>query len=102
MSEKDLELQFRAHLKSLGWYTIKMHGGIFQARLPDLYCMHPRYGTRWVELKTPIGKLSQAQITEFTRWWKYGVKVFILTSVSDYPKLFGPSNLQTFIDLQEY
>lgn len=104
MIEKDIEHALRALMKSKGWYTLKMHGGMFQSRLPDLYCMHRTYGTRWIELKMPsTGKLSHQQIKEFTLWWKYGTKVWILTggTEKDYEKLFKPCNLQTYLELGE-
>lgn len=99
MLEKERELKFRRKLKDEGWYTIKTHGGKFQAGLPDLYCMHKIYGARWVEMKQPTGKLSSRQIKEFTKWWSHGIKIWVLTGPLDYDLLFKPCNLQRWIDI---
>jgi hypothetical protein len=77
-----------------------MHGSVYQKDLPDLYCLHPTFGPRWVEVKKPSGKLSQGQIRKFIKWAQYGTKVWILTGPDDYALLMKPSNLPQWLQRQ--
>lgn len=81
--EKKLEHAVRNYLHSQGWYTVKMHGNKFQSGIPDLYCAHPKYGQRWIELKTRDGVMTSAQCRTFPKFHKAGVKIFIIGAVSD-------------------
>lgn len=73
-------------LKDRGWYVKKLHGNKFQSGLPDLLCIHPIYGTLFVEVKTPNrknqvhGGLSPRQVSEFNRMKSHGAKVYVLNS----------------------
>ena len=98
MDEKSREKQLRDWMFIKGWHTIKLHGSTFQSGLPDLYCMHKLYGQRWIEVKTPTGVLSMKQCEQFLKWWQHGVHVYILTGVSDYNKLFAPSDLNNWVE----
>lgn len=75
-------------MEARGWFIIKIHGGKYQSGLPDLYAMHLKYGTRWIETKVPSGKLSASQVKKFYLMSKAGVKIFVLEDEKHYGRLF--------------
>ncbi len=83
-----------------GWHIEKMHGGMYQKDFPDLYCMHKMFGTRWVEMKKPVGKLSKGQIKKFILWSKHNTNIWILEGPEDYGMLMKPCNLAAYITEQ--
>lgn len=97
MLEKDGQKALRELMHRNGWHTEKIAGSAFVIGLPDLYCMHPTIGTRWIEMKKKNGKLSEVQIKKFITWAKYGVQVWVLTGPEDYPLLFKTSNLHLWL-----
>jgi len=102
--EKIMENKVRRHLEKLGWLTIKTHGNQFQSGLPDLYCAHPLYGQRWIEMKTPSGVMTAAQKRVFPKLHKAGVRIHIITCVEDLGTpgsrkgIFGPDNWEQYIN----
>ena len=97
--EKAYEKELRAYMHEQGWHTEKTHGNAFQEGFPDLYCMHPKFGTRWVEMKRPEdGRLKASQIKKFSLWQAHGVGVWILTGPKDYKKLWDPPNWFRWLD----
>jgi len=101
--ENKLKKQVVSHLEKRGWYIIKTHGNMYQSGLPDLYCCHPRYGTRWIELKTEKGVLTDAQKVVFSKMRKHGVMIHVITSVKDLGEpgsnkgIFGSDNWYYYI-----
>ena len=75
-------------MEARGWYIIKLHGGKYQSGLPDLFAMHPEYGTRWIETKTPSGKLRASQVKKFYLMSRAKVKIFVLEDETHYRRLF--------------
>lgn len=66
------------------------HGNKYQCGFPDLYCVHPEYGERWIEVKhrrsfTPY---QLFYFPEIRRIW-----ILSGTMSSDYDLLFRPPNL---------
>lgn len=81
--EKRIEDKIREKLTLRGWYVIKMHGNMFQAGVPDLYATHAKYGSRWIEVKTPKGSFTPAQMDTFPKLAAHGTKIWVLTSSED-------------------
>lgn len=70
--------------------------------IPDLYCVHPHFGQRWVEVKLPQmkgSKFTGAQLEIFPKLEKFGAGVWILTGANqqEYYKLFEKSNLTYYM-----
>ena len=86
----------RSLMHDKGWHTEKTHGGSFQEGFPDLYCLHPEHGPRWIEVKTLKGRLTPAQYNKFPIWEAHGAKIWILTSADEYPLLFKEPNWSRF------
>lgn len=92
-SESERQKQLRIFMELKGWLVEKSHGNPYQKGWPDLLCFHPMYGTRWIEMKqSERERLTPAQIVTFTKWQKYGARIYILTGVEDYPKLWKEPN----------
>lgn len=90
-------------LRALGWHTEETHGNLYQFGLPDVYAMHQKYGTRWIEVKDPKRRgniFTPAQRLKFPIWVAHGVGVWVLTSDSDseYQKLFKPCNWWQYLN----
>jgi hypothetical protein len=93
-----------AMLKIKDWGVFSTHGNIYQMGFPDLYCIHKRFGTRWVEVKNPIGyRFTPAQMDVFPEFSAKGVGIWILTAASEYEyqKLFKPANWWTFLSVMK-
>ena len=73
---------------------------MYQSGLPDYVLFHLIYGTKWVEFKTATGSLQDNQIARFNQMRRYGVGVYVITSVEEYELLMGPSNLGEYISKQ--
>lgn len=104
MLEQTVQRAVKRAMENDGWHIIKMHGSAYQRGIPDLYCMHKQYGTRWVELKSPTrsGQLfTPAQYSVFRKFVQCKIGIWMLTSVSDIQKLFRPSNLLDFMKFKE-
>lgn len=72
---------FSVYLKAKGWHVEKTHGSQFQMGFPDLYCMHPQYGQRWVECKVLRNgnvHFEDTQKNKFPVWIAHGVKIWIV------------------------
>lgn len=90
--------KLRAFLQQRGWNVEKTHGSQYQSGWPDLYAMHPNYGERWIETKTDSGRIRNSQRIKFTKWRRFGVKVWILRDEKDYEWLFGEPNWWRWLD----
>ena len=85
------------YMRARGWWCKKIHGGKFQSGLPDLYCCHPQYGQRWIEMKAPGGKLRSSQVQNFGEMKRHGVDVFVLESEKHYGRLFKNANWMEYM-----
>lgn len=82
------------------WLVFRTHGNAYQSGFPDLYCMHPKYGARWVEIKNPKSySFTAAQLKTFPQFQSCGVGVWVLTSEDDseIKKLQGPANWHVYL-----
>ena len=87
-------------LEARGWLVERMIGNAFQTGIPDLYCHHPKWGYRWIDVKRP-GKnysFTKAQKRKWPEWDRKGVGIWILTAASQdaYDTLFQPPNWKQF------
>lgn len=96
--ETEIYEKLKEHLEYKGWFVQNIHGNMFQNGLPDVFCSHPRYPNRWVELKTPArarerhGGLSDNQMDKFKLMHDHGVGIWVLAKVVDWTLLCGPPN----------
>jgi len=81
--------RLRKYMESNGWLVKKLHGGQFQSGFPDLYCVHPKHGHRWIEMKAPKGKLRESQCKFFFELEQYGDQVYVLENETNYSRLFN-------------
>jgi hypothetical protein len=86
-------------LEARGWLVERMIGNAFQTGIPDLYCHHPKWDYRWIDVKVK-GRYSftKAQKHKWPLWEKYGAHIWILTGATQeqYDLLFGPPNWRQF------
>jgi hypothetical protein len=98
--EEKIQTAIREKLHKLEWYTVKIHGSVYQSGLPDLYATHAKYGSRWIEVKNPKGfHFTAAQLEVFPKLVAFGTNVWVLISDDDseIAKLFKPSNWYQYI-----
>lgn len=87
-------------LRHKDWIVKSTHGNTFQYGFPDLYCIHQRYGSRWIEIKNPLAySFTKAQLEFFPQLTECGIGVWILTdnTEAEYNKLFKPANWYQFL-----
>lgn len=94
--EEKVRDAIRDRLKGHGWQSHIMHGNRFQSGIPDLYTIHPRNGTRWIDAKVE-GRynFTKAQKLVWPLWhFEFNVGIWILTDGSEkqYQRLFKPPN----------
>lgn len=86
------------------WVVVVTHGNEFQKGLPDLYCAHRQYGTRWVEVKNTVNyRFTDAQLKLFPLFQSVGVGVWVLQSgePAELQKLFKPANWYQFLPVMK-
>lgn len=95
-----IQQELIAYLEARGWLVERMIGNAFQTGIPDLYCHHPKWGERWIDVKN-AGRYSftKAQKRKWPQWEKAGVGIWILTAANQvsYDKLFGPPNWRQYV-----
>lgn len=100
--EAVIESGFMDYLKVRDWMVERTHGNEYQMGFPDLFCAHPRYGIRWVEVKNPEKyEFTAAQLLLFPKFAAHGVGIWIVTAATEleYNKLFGPPNWFTYLSV---
>ncbi len=87
------------YLEQRGWLVERIIGNAFQSGLPDLYCWHPQFGQRWVDVKVE-GRYSftKAQKQKWPLWERHQLGVWILTGANqeNYDRLFAPPNMRDY------
>lgn len=103
MREDKLELQIQRELveflKIRGWHVERMLANAYQAGIPDLYCFHRKWGSRWIEVKRPDKyTFTKAQRRKWPEWEEAGIPIYILTAATQeqYDLLFKPPNWREF------
>lgn len=82
--------RLRRYMLARGWFLKKLHGGKYQAGLPDFVAMHSVHGLRWIETKAKGGKLRASQSHTFSLFEKHGQQVYVLKDETEYSILFKP------------
>ena len=88
-----------AYLKIRGWHVEHTHGNLYQTGFPDLYAMHEKWGSRWIDCKQPKKyTFTKAQRQKWPLWAAKGTGIWILTAASqeEYDKLFAPPNWRAY------
>jgi hypothetical protein len=86
-------------MQARGWLVERMIGNAFQYGIPDLYCAHPKYGQRWIDVKNPGDyEFTKHQKWKWPIWDKYGVGIWIIVDATEeeYEKLFQPPNWRSY------
>lgn len=87
-----------------GWFCKITHGNLYQSGFPDVYACHPRYGTRWIEVKNP-GKyaFTAAQLEDFPKLVAHGAGIWVLVAATEeeYKKLFQPCNWYQYLAIMK-
>lgn len=99
-----LQEKIRDLLKTRDWAVFNTHGTMYSSGLPDMFCCHSRYGTRWIEVKMPKSySFTPAQLDVFPMFAAKGVGIWILTTATNeqYNLLFGPDNWHTFLSIMK-
>ena len=94
--EEKIRDAIRDRLSGHGWGTTIMHGNAFQYGIPDLYVMHPKYGTRWIDAKVE-GRynFTKAQKNTWPSWhfvFKVGIWIMTAGTEEQYQWLFQVPN----------
>jgi len=80
------------------WYCLETYGNLYQSGLPDIYCCHRVFGSKWIECKNPKNyRFTAAQMDVFPLFTAHAVPIYIMTSVDDLPKLFERPNWQEYL-----
>lgn len=70
-------------LENKGWKVERMIGNAFQKGIPDIYIGHPKYGTRWIDIKVyGAYNFTPAQKIKWPEWEKFGIGIWILGAES--------------------
>ncbi len=88
------------YLETRGWLVERMIGNAFQTGIPDLYVSHPKWGSRWIDVKNPGAySFTKAQKRKWPVWERFGVGIWIVTSADQegYDKLFAPPNWRSYV-----
>ncbi len=97
--ELHIQHELAKFLRARGWLVERMLADAYQNGIPDFYIHHPRWGSRWVEVKRPDNySFTKAQRRKWPEWQKFGVPIWILTAATEeqYGLLFGPPNWLDF------
>lgn len=101
-AESKIQAEIIKFLEERDWLVKNMHGNAYQMGIPDLYAAHKRYGSRWIEVKKPIGyAFTPAQLDYFPQLSSKGIGIWILVAATEteYKKLFYPANWYTYLRL---
>lgn len=89
----------RVFLADRGWLVERMIGNALQKGIPDLYCYHPTWGERWIDVKNPKSyNFTPDQKKKWPVWESYGCGIYILTAANEeeYGKLLGKPNWRDY------
>jgi hypothetical protein len=97
--EYGIQKDLIAYLEARGWLVERLIGNAFQLGIPDLFAHHPKWGSRWIDVKVD-GKYSftKAQKIKWPKWERFGVGIWILTGAdqANYDKLFKFPNMRDY------
>ncbi len=102
--EAKIQNEIITALRSGEWLVIVTHGNEFQMGLPDLYCAHARFGTRWIEVKNRLAyRFTAAQNKTFPELQAKGVGIWVLCSAepAELALLFQPPNWWKYLPIMK-
>lgn len=100
------------YMTRMKWNIKITHGNIYQAGLPDLYCVHPNHRQRWIEVKCLNGpyqkgyRFTKDQLEFFPLIAEASVGIWVLATPPDpseeqiieqYKLLWKPANWWAFL-----
>lgn len=94
-----IQEDLRKFMLKRGWLVERMIGNAFQYGIPDLYCHHPKYGQRWIDVKVAGDyEFTKHQRWKWPIWHRYGVGIWIIVDATEeeYDKLFKPPNWKDY------
>lgn len=78
----------KKYLEINRWWIVRFQGGLgTYPGLPDL-CAMKKGRFVWIEIKTPTGKLSEAQVAFQARCLEEGMEFYVIKSVDEAIDLF--------------
>ena len=95
-------------LTAKGWLVERLIGNAYQTGIPDLYLAHPKYGSRWVDIKVYGSyNFTKAQKYKWPLWEEYGIGIWIIGAkdnesctknhmIYEHEFLLGPPNWRKF------
>lgn len=101
--ESKIQERIKEHMEGNGFYVQVISGGLYQSGLPDLYAVRNDLGSLWIEVKTPkrareaMGGLSPVQVANFKKMASHGAKIYILSSVKEYYRVFEEPNFYSYL-----
>lgn len=102
--ESKLASKVKLFLEDKGWSVLNTHGNKYQQGFPDKYCIHPKYGQRWVELKVKDKHVfTPSQLFWFPVFHacRVGIWIMVEASEGEYEKLFRPPNWYNYLSSRE-
>lgn len=97
--EYRIQEDLRVFLGARGWLVERMVGNAYQYGIPDLYCFHPKYGERWIDVKNA----SDYEFTKHQKWkwpiwdsFNCGIWILVDATEAEYDKLFQPPNWRSY------
>jgi hypothetical protein len=86
-------------LEARSWLVERIIGNALQSGLPDLFCHHVKWSSRWIDCKVKGHySFTTAQKIKWPIWERHGVGIWILTAATqeEYDLLFKPPNWRAF------
>ena len=82
-------------LEARGWLVERIIGVAAQSGLPDLYCYHKDFGSKWIDIKVKGNcTMTPRQCQKWPVWEAKGRDIHIMYEATeeDYRNIFGPAN----------
>ena len=90
MTESEIQKEIMFELRLEGWYVLRLNSGRVHHNVrmcppgtPDILAVSADGRLIWIEVKTPIGELSEIQIETHEDLEMRNQEVFVMTSAED-------------------
>ncbi len=97
--ELDIQRELIEFLRTRRWHVERMLANSYQTGIPDLFCYHAKWGTRWIADKRPVEyTFTRRQRQKWPEWERAGIGIWILTAATEqqYGVLFRAPNWRDF------